>query len=170
MTSLSVPVSVYDDLIAHLASSRMEQVAFLFSDPPGTAPQLRVREIYRVPRQGFLIQSDRHVSLTDDVRAKVIKRAHDLDGCLVEVHSHGGGAPVCFSGSDLRGFEQWVPHVRWRLRRRTYVALVFAGEAFDALVWEGPDNHPSRLTALEIDGRSPRSPSGITFKRLSAGE
>lgn len=166
MTSLSMPASTYAELIAHLSSSKVEQVAFLFTEPPLPGEPLRVSQMYRVPPQGFDFQSDYHVALTDEVRGQVIKRAHDLGGCLVEVHSHGEGPPVWFSGSDLRGFEDWVPHVRWRLRHRAYVALVFAGEAFDALVWEGEDNAPTPLASLEVDGRQPRSSSGITYERL----
>jgi Prokaryotic homologs of the JAB domain len=166
MASLSMPASTYAELIAHLSSSKVEHVAFLFSEPPVPGKPLRVIEMYRVPRERFDFQSDYHVALTDEVRGHVIKRAHDLGGCLVEVHSHGGGPPVWFSGSDLRGFEDWVPHVRWRLRRRAYVALVFAGEAFDALVWEGEDNAPAPLASLEIDGHEAQSPSGITYERL----
>jgi len=157
---------MYTELIAHLSSSKVEQVAFFFTEPPVPGEPLRVREMYGVPPEGFDFQSDYHVALTDELRGQVIKRAHDLGGCLVEVHSHGGGPPVWFSGSDLRGFEEWVPHVRWRLRRRAYAALVFAGEAFDALVWEGEDNAPVPLAALEVDGRPPQSPSGITYERL----
>lgn len=169
MTSLSMPASMYADLIAHLSSSKVEQVAFLFSEPPVPGEPLRVVEMYRVPREGFDFQSDYHVALTDEMRGRVIKRAHDLGGCLVEVHSHGGGPPVWFSGSDLRGFEEWVRHVRWRLRRRTYVALVFADKAFDALVWEGDDNAPTPLVSLEVDGQEPAAPSGITYERLRQG-
>ena len=166
MTSLSMPTSMYTELLEHLSSSTVEQVAFLFTEPPVPGDPLRVHEMYSVPREGFDFQSDYHVALTDDVRGHVIKRAHDLDGCLVEVHSHGGGPPAWFSGSDLRGFEEWVPHVRWRLRRRAYAALVFAGDAFDALVWEADNNAPAPLAALEVDGRPPQSPSGITYERL----
>lgn len=166
MTSLSMPASTYTELIAHLSSSKVEQVAFLFTEPLVPDEPMRVIEIYQVPREGFDFQSDYHVALTDDIRGRVIKRAHDIGGCLVEVHSHGGGPPVWFSGSDLHGFKDWVPHVRWRLRRRTYVALVFAGEAFDALAWEGEDDAPTQLASLEVDGRRPRSPSGITHERL----
>lgn len=166
MVSLSIPAPTYDELIAHLSSSEVEQVAFLFTEPPAPDELLRVIDMYRVPRTGFDFQSDYHVALTDEVRGEVIKRAHDLGGCLVEVHSHGDGPPVWFSGSDLRGFDEWVPHVRWRLGPRAYVALVFAGEAFDALAWEGDDNAPTPLASLEIDGQRSRSPSGITFERL----
>jgi hypothetical protein len=169
MMSLSIPAAIYDDLLAHLSSSRVEQVAFLFTEPLVDGPPLRVAEIYAVPRAGFDVQTGYHVALTDAVRGEVIKRAHDVGGCLVEVHSHGGGPSVWFSGSDLYGFEDWVPHVRWRLRRRPYVALVFAGEAFDALVWEGEDDAPTPLCRLEIDGRESQAPSGITLRRLRQG-
>jgi hypothetical protein len=166
MMSLKMSAATYSELITHLSSSEVEQVAFLFTEPPRDDEPLRVREIYRVPREGFEFQSDYHVALTDDVRGRVIKRAHDLGGCLVEVHSHGGGPPAWFSPSDLRGFAEWVPHVRWRLRRRAYIALVFADEAFDALVWAGEDNTPTPLAALDVEGREPAAPSGITYERL----
>jgi hypothetical protein len=166
MTTLSMPASTYDELIAHLSGTDVEQVAFLFTEPPVPGEPMRVREMYRVPRESFDFQSEYHVALTDEMRGRVIQRAHELGGCLGEVHSHGGGPPVWFSGSDLRGFEEWVPHVRWRLQRRAYVALVFAGEAFDALVWEGDGTAPAPLAALEVDGRTPQSPSGVTYKRL----
>jgi hypothetical protein len=166
MASLSMPASIYVELIAHLSSTKVEQVAFLFTEPPVPGEALGVVEMYRVPQEGFDFQSDYHVALTDEVRGQVIKRAHDLGGCLVEAHSHGGGPPVWFSGSDLSGFEDWVPHVRWRLGQRAYVALVFAGEAFDALVWEGEDTAPTPLASLAIEGRPPLSPSGATYQRL----
>jgi len=169
MTSLSIPASTYDELMAHLSSSHVEQVAFLFTEPPADGQPLRVGEIFAVPSTGFAVQTGYHVALTDGVRGDVIKRAHDLGGCLVEVHSHGGGPPVWFSASDLYGFEDWVPHVRWRLRGRPYVALVFAGKAFDALVWAAGDETATPLCRLEVDGRGPQTPSGITLRRLQRG-
>lgn len=168
MSTLSMPRDIYSKLTDHLAATDVEQVAFLFTGPASATEPLRVCEIYRVPEEGFVIQSDLHVSLTDDVRAHVIKRAWDLGGCLVEAHSHCGDAQPAFSRSDLVGFEEWVPHVRWRLRGRPYVALVFAGRSFDALVWERPDARPSSLTALAVDGAKTATPSGITHKRLAA--
>jgi hypothetical protein len=167
MNALSLPATIYTELVQHLAATDVEQVAFLFTDPATDRSQLRVIESYCVPDAGFVIHSDRHVSLKDDVRAHVIKRAWDLGGCLIEVHSHCGQAPPAFSRSDLLGFEEWVPHVRWRLRDRPYVALVFTGRDFDALVWEGPDGAPSRLASLAVDGSQDRAPSGITYERLS---
>ena len=167
MTTLSLPEPLYDRLIGHLASDEVEQVAFLTTEPPSSGEPLRVKEIYLVPPEGFDHQSEYHVALTDEVRAKVIKRAHELGGCLVEVHSHEFDPPVWFSPSDLSGFHDWVPHVRWRLGRRPYVALVFADRSFDALVWRDEDNTPSPLDSLQIDGRDPQAPSGITYEHLA---
>lgn len=166
MTSISVPADVYLDLIAHLSPTDVEHVAFLFTEPPAVGSPLRVAEIYRVPPEGFDFQSDYHVELTDDVRAIVIKRASDLAGCLIEAHSHTGGPPAAFSESDLHGFRDWVPHVRWRLARRPYAALVFAGDSFDALVWEGDDDAPHSLDSLRVEGGTTNKPSHITYKRL----
>lgn len=167
MTSVSMPAAIYAELMEHLSSDEVEHVAFLFTEPAVPGEPLRVCESYRVPAEGFDFQSAYHVSLTDDVRGYVIKRAWDLDGCLIEVHSHGGGPPAWFSGSDLCGFEEWVPHVRWRLRRRVYIALVFADSDFDALVWEGDGAAPSALSELAVDGRDADAPSGITYERLT---
>jgi hypothetical protein len=166
MTSISVPADVYLDLIAHLSPTDVEHVAFLFTRPLAVGSPLRVIEIYRVPPEGFDFQSDYHVELTDDVRALVIKRASDLAGCLIEAHSHTGGPPAAFSESDLYGFRDWVPHVRWRLGKRPYAALVFAGDSFDALVWEGDDDAPRPLSSLSIEGGKTNKPSLITYKRL----
>ena len=164
MTTLTLPSDIYSELMEHLGDEDVEHVAFLFTAPPEENSALRVQEIYCVPPENFDHQSSYHVALTDHVRGYVIKRAWDLGGCLVEVHSHSGGAPVWFSRSDLRGFREWVPHVRWRLRQRPYVALVFAGCDFDALVWE--NEMPTTLSALFVDGRDPQSPSGITHDQL----
>jgi hypothetical protein len=164
MTALEMPADIYSELMDHLAAEDVEHVAFLFTGPPEDGEALRVKEIYRVPPEGFEYQSSYHVALTDDVRGQVIKRAWDLDGCLVEVHSHGGDLPPSFSGSDLRGFREWVPHVRWRLGRRTYVALVFASTDFDALVWD--NDEPTPLSHLLVDGREAQAPSGITYGKL----
>jgi hypothetical protein len=154
----------FDDLISHLGSSEDEQVAFLFA--ARTSPdRLDVGEVYSVPPEGFLRQSPFHLALTDEVRAYVLGRATELDCCLIEVHSHEDTGPVWFSPTDLEGFEEWVPHVRWRLGGRPYVALVFGGEEFDALVWDSDSRLPAGLGALLVD-RATRAASQITIKGL----
>jgi len=167
MRSLSLPSAVNGELLAAMRWIGVEHVAFMFTEPEQAGSPLRVRELYRVPREGFDYQSDLHVSLTDETRALVIKRASDIGGCLIEAHRHKHG-PAGFSRSDLLGFAEWVPHVRWRLRQRPYLALVIAGNQFDALVWDSAPDTVSELTSLTVDGQEPVAPTGITYRQLSA--
>lgn len=168
MTTLAIDASTYSKLRGALRWNGVEQVAFMFTGPPARNGPLVVKDIYEVPPDGFDYQSDVHVSLTDQTRAHVIKHAWDFGGALVETHSHKYGPPG-FSPSDLYGFLEWVPHVRWRLTGRPYIALVFVSDAFDALVWEGPDSTPSPLKALIVEGKS-KLPSGITYRQLTEGQ
>jgi hypothetical protein len=166
-TSLWFPAGLHRELLAHLQATNAEQVAFLFTEPPVPNEPLRVAELYQVPPEGFELQSAFHVTLADDVRGRVIGRAWQLGGCLVEVHSHTGGHRASFSRSDMSGFDEWVPHVRWRLGGRTYVALVYADDSFDALVWEEGRDGPGPLGGVTVDGAGILSPTGLTYNRLS---
>lgn len=165
--SLSFPADLHAQLLAHLRATHAEQVAFLFTNHPVPGEPLRVAELYHVPPESFDLQSPYHVTLADDVRGYVIGHAWQLGGCLVEAHSHMGGDPASFSTSDMSGFDEWVPHVRWRMRGRIYVALVFADDSFDALVWGGARNGPGPLRGLKVDGSGILAPTGITYRRLS---
>jgi hypothetical protein len=165
MVRLGLSRTHYTELLAHLAASRDEQVAFLFTAPPSSDEPLQAVEFFAVPASGFADQSPFYLALTDEIRARVLGRASELGGCLAEVHSHALG-PAGFSPTDLSGFEEWVPHVRWRLSGRPYVALVFAGESFDALAWEGEGEEPSPLAELTVGSES-LSPTGLTHARLS---
>jgi hypothetical protein len=167
--SLSFPAGIFAELMAHLSVAQAEQVAFLFTEHAVLDEPLRVAELYAVPPESFDLQSTYHVTLADNVRGYVIGRAWASGGCLIEVHSHGGGDPAAFSASDIYGLDEWVPHVRWRLRGRTYVALVFAESTFDALVWEEGREVPAPLAAVQVDGRGIVSPTGITYSRFSRG-
>lgn len=124
--------------LLHFEKNEDEQVAFLFSEPYEGDGCLRLKDIYLVPPEQFDFQSGYHVSLTDEARKYLIQRAWADNACLVEAHSHPGPGQVYFSGSDLRGFEDWVPHLWWRLKRRPYAAMVFGYESFDAVAWSRP--------------------------------
>jgi hypothetical protein len=163
---LAIEGALYRELLAHLAACEDEQVAFLFTSPPREGEALRVVEMYAVPAQGFADQSPYYLALSDEVCARVIGHATQLDGCLVEVHSHARG-PAGFSQTDLFGFEEWVPHVRWRLSGRPYAALVFVGESFDALVWTGVGDRPGPLADLSVEGKGQLQPTGVTHRCLS---
>jgi hypothetical protein len=156
----------YEQLRSHLeGGSEMEQVAFLLTAPYGGGEVLHVARIQLIDAENFNFQSGYHVDLADDVRPNLIKRAWEAEACVIEAHSHLHG-PSRFSPSDLAGFDEWVPHMRWRLRHRPYAALVFAPDDFDALVWDG-DGTPAPLDALVVADSPVVRPTGITYASLA---
>jgi hypothetical protein len=110
---------------------------------------------------GFLVRTRYHFELTDESRADAIKKAHDLGASLVELHSHCGSWPASFSGSDLLGFEEFVPHVQWRLHGRPYLAIVVSRAGFDGLVWLSASRRPIRLKGIAV-GRSVLKPTQLS--------
>ena len=92
--------------------------------------------------------TDHHFALSDWVRADVIKRAHDLDASIAEFHSHLGPWPAEFSLTDQIGFQDFVPHVMWRLKGRPYLAVVVTPRDIDALVWMSDPKSPQHLDGI----------------------
>jgi hypothetical protein len=146
---------------------QIEQVGFCLADYDAERRAFILREWRPMPPEAVEYQSAYHVTLVDEVRPEIIKWAWEADACLVEMHSHGDEGSAWFSPSDLLGFEEWVPHVRWRLRGRPYVAIVIAGDSFDALAWLGDDNGPVQVSTLEVDGVA-QLPTMQTLPRLAA--
>jgi hypothetical protein len=105
----------------------------------------------RIPEGGFESRSDFYLVLRDEMKAEIIKWAWDEGASLVEAHSHAFG-PARFSPSDIDGFDEWVPHLWWRLRGRPYGALVVAEGTFDALAWIERAEAPEQVDALEVAG------------------
>src|SRR5689334_18202541 len=120
MIQIIIPPQIKDAAWKHLLYKEqdVEEAAFLYVSLDGD--NLVVQDWEPVPPNGFSIQTGYHIELTDATRATVIKNAHDRGASLVEMHSHLGPWPAQFSPSDLSGFADWVPHVRWRLKGRPY--------------------------------------------------
>jgi hypothetical protein len=55
------------------------------------------------------------------------------------------------------------------LRGRTYIALVYAGASFDALVWEEGREAPGPLDGIFVDDGGMLSPTSITLASLTRG-
>jgi len=162
---LKISKTVKADIWAHLLPKRftVEEAAFLFvrreSDENGEL--FSYFDWAPVPPGGFLSRSAFHFELTDEIRAAMIKRAHDLETSVVEFHSHKGRQPAQFSASDLLGFREFVPHVWWRLKGRPYAAVVLLRSGFDGLVWStGPDT-PQRFDGIVV-GKSVLTPTRLT--------
>jgi len=142
---------------------RVEEAAFIFATPfgQGNALRLRCTDYWLLNREDFSYQSDCHIELAEPTRGKVIKRAHDLGAAIIEIHSHLGHWPAQFSGSDLAGFEEWVPHVRWRLKGMPYAAIVATKQDFDAFIWI--EDRTERLDRLVVGRSEVLVPNGRTL-------
>jgi len=169
---LRLPREVHQALLTHLlpTESDEEQAAFVYArQAPSSAGDWLLEHVNHelLGAEDFEVQHSAHIELADATRARVIKRAHELEACLVEWHSHPYPYPAAFSPSDQAGLREFVPHVRWRLHGRPYAAVVVAPSgSFDALAWVGEDTEPLQLDALEVEGQLLR-PTELTLKHWS---
>ena len=164
-TLLHLPGEVHQRIWQHLFGdgSRDEAAGFVFVKhrDEGEKQIFEYIEWYAVPDDGFSVRNEYHFELADEILAQVIKRAHDLDASLVEVHSHNGQWPAAFSPSDQLGFREFVPHVWWRLKRRPYLAVVATKRDFDCLVWITGPEEPQHLSSIVVDGQT-LTPTGLS--------
>ena len=170
---LHMPLKIYHDVRAHLLPSRLrnEEAGFMYVRPTSEqdGDNFEFVDWDPIPPNGFLVRSRYYFELTDESRAQIIKHAHDLGASLVEMHSHAGSLPAAFSPSDLIGFDEFVPHVMWRLQGKPYFAVVVARNSFDGLVWlDGPDI-PQRLDGIVV-GENIHVPTKLSALRNKAYE
>lgn len=156
-TILNLPDGIFEDLMSHLlpADSSREEAAFMFvtTNRQKAQTSFDLIETRKMLPEDFESQMDNYFELKDVARAGLIKRAHDLDASLVELHSHPSPYPAAFSLADNTGLKETVPHMWWRLSKRPYLAIVVAPRGFDALVWIDNPNVPQALDGLHTGGR-----------------
>lgn len=155
-TILRLEPGHFEELRSHLLprDSTREQAAFLFArHSRGDQISFEVQESQNLTSDDFDLQENDYLELKDETRARLIKRAHDLQCCLIELHSHPGPWPAAFSTADRVGLSETVPHMWWRLHKRPYVAIVLAPSGFDALVWVDNPKVPRALDALMAGDR-----------------
>lgn len=154
---LHTPSETFDELWSHLLPKHPtdETVAFMHTHL-NVIDGISVFEYIEwspIPQSGFVCRSPYYFELTDEARGSVIKRAHDLGSSLVEFHSHIGSGPAKFSPSDHMGFEDFVPHVWWRLKGRPYAAIVVSEGSFDGLIWSSNPRLPEYLESIIVSGK-----------------
>ena len=165
---LIIPGEVYSRVSHHLLprQAKTEQAGFIFADCTDNDHNLTLRskKWLPLPPEAFTVQSAGYLELTDEAKASIIREAYLMESSLVEFHSHPSSSKASFSGSDLSGLEEFVPHVMWRLKRRPYAAVVVSRSNFDSLIWVTPDK-PELLPELDVDGRI-LHPTGLTITYL----
>ncbi len=167
--TIQIPEEVYRKIHDHLLPEEpeAEEAAMVFAQPifsDERLDRLEYLEWYAVDPSGFSFRSLYHFELSDKTRAYVIKRAHDLGASIIEFHSHPYPYDAVFSWSDLSGFEEFVPHVWWRLKGKPYAAVVVAPSNIDALIWYNGPNTPEQVNEIVIGDRSIK-PTRLTMNR-----
>jgi hypothetical protein len=169
--SIHLPRDTYERVYDHLLPPHgvCEEAAFLFaiSEVGPESVRLSVVEAMLIPPEGFASRSRFYLELNDRTRAAVFKRAHDLGAGLIECHSHPGQRGACFSWSDLHGFDDFVPHARWRLAGRPYAAIVFATDSIDALAWCRSATDAVRIAGVHADDHLVQ-PTGLALDNWSS--
>lgn len=157
-----LPDRLWRDMLGHLLPDpiRNEEAGFLFARW-STQRTFEPVEWRALGPESFESRSSLHLELTDRARRNAIQRAHDLKCSIIELHSHCSLEPARFSPSDLYGFAEVVPHVRWRLGGRPYAAVVVAQETFDAFVWLD-DDEVGRLGVQLLPERRVITPTGLS--------
>ncbi|WP_339691028.1 hypothetical protein [uncultured Parasphingorhabdus sp.] len=167
MVQLTLPAGKFEDIYASLLPSDalVEQAGILYVKPRqiGCNAEFVFHEYEQLSGNEFSQQQDDYIELSASARARIIKKAHDLECCLVEIHTHPGNWPAQFSYADKCGLEETVPNIFWRLKNRPYLALVLANTGFDALVWLKDPMRPIGLKKL-VSGDRTYIPTNRTIK------
>lgn len=129
--------------------SEVEHAVFLFAET--SSSDFVVKDYRILGRNDFDIQSSYHIQIRSETIGELIKKAHDLKLSLIEIHSHVEQDKAKFSWSDWKGFEDFVPHIFWRLPGRPYGALVFGNKSIDGLYWDDDAiNHMPIKSVIDV--------------------
>lgn len=162
MTKVMIPPNLYAKLREHLFSRGSEQVAFIYMRAEGDA--LVVDDIFCVPPEDLVYESEYHAEISAAAQASAIKIAWDKGRHLGEIHTHPfSTAGTTFSYSDAAGFREFVPHVWWRLKSGPYLAMVFGQHDFDALAWKNGPEEAEEITCVQVGAETLR-PNNLYFK------
>jgi hypothetical protein len=143
--TIRIEQHVWHELVQ--AVSKPEHAAFMLAEVEESTFNIVDLRVMRA--EDYESRSGLHLDLKDEVRPELISWAWERRLSLVEVHSHKPGF-ARFSRSDLWGFEEWVPHLWWRLKCAPYVALVKAGDEWDGMAWLRSAEEPEAVVGIEI--------------------
>ena len=174
MNILNLNTKLYCRLWSHLLpdGSKFEQLAFLFCNTAALHGGVLFEPVDHWLLDGaeaFEVQDIDHLELSDGTRIKVIKHAQGLGVSLVELHSHPEQQQAAFSEYDKAALKETVPHMRWRLRKRPYLAIVVAPSGYDALVWPGNASVPEPLAGIDL-GETMLRPTNSSLEGWFEGE
>jgi hypothetical protein len=149
---IHMAASIHADVLKHLfpKGDKREQGGFLFCQFDDDAQTFKVMEWMPLKGSDYAWQERDYLELSDQTRAGLIKKAHDMGACLVEIHCHPGQTKVAFSLADWMGFQDFVPHIRWRLAKKPYGALVYGYDCVDGFAWVDDNRSPISISGIQI--------------------
>ena len=147
-----IPEKIYRPLRRHLFQGGKEQGAFLFAKSLGSfnGKSLIVDDYYLIPQSGWDIQESYYLELNDVEKVKVMQIARKKDCDLIECHSHRNDGKAFFSSSDVKGLEEFVEYVHWKLPGKKYGALVWTESSVHGQIWDGKNNPPFQIREVTI--------------------
>lgn len=168
--SICMTSDMYVNILAHLfpKNDRREQGGFMFCKFDEKIQTFESLEWLPLKGADYLEQASDYLELADETRAMIIKKAHDMEASLVELHCHPGPSKAAFSIADWLGFNEFVPHILWRLKNRPYAALVFAYDSVDGFAWLNPDAKPIAVNSIKTD-LAQYSTTGLSINALNRG-
>jgi len=169
--TISMDESTLTDVQRHLfpKGDRREQGGFLFTRFDEGKQTFVVMEWMPLVESDYFYQERDYLEMSDLTRGSLIKKAHDLQASLVEIHCHPGQHKAEFSLADWMGFSSFVPHIRWRLANRPYAALVFGHQSVDGFAWIDDVKLPIGVTGI-VAGDFIHRTTGESIKRLKGGQ
>ena len=144
---------LYQPLREHLFRGKKEQGAFLFASDSSRSSEmiLSVKEVYLIPSKSWDIQDVNYLELSQEEKAKVMIMARNLNCHPIECHSHRNPYGAAhFSFSDLKGLDEFIGYIRWKLPGKKYGALIWAESSMSGMLWEMTSLGPIPVKSLCI--------------------
>ena len=169
-----IPEKMYDALRKHLFKGRKEQGAFLFATDSTSSSKiiLTVKEIHLIPSEAWDIQAAYYLELSQEEKVKVMIMAKNLNCHLIECHSHRNSYGTAhFSFSDLKGLDEFIGYIRWKLPGKKYGALIWTESSISGMVWDMKTQGPIPVKEIHIikkDGTHETVIQTKKFKKLSS--
>jgi hypothetical protein len=149
---VSIPEKLYLSLAAHLFEGSEEQGAFLFASELNGAGEmtLAVEDVHLIAPEGWDAQESYYLELSDDEKVRIMRAARERDCHLIECHSHRHHGSPGFSESDIRGLEEFIGYIRWKLPGKKYGALVWTASSVTGRIWDGTQAPPVQVDEVRI--------------------
>lgn len=154
-----LPFDLGQQLSGHLLQGDLEQGAFLFATSTFLDDDLILTadRVYRVPPDGWEVQTQDYLQLKDTERAKIMKFARDGGYALIDCHSHpASDSDVTFSCSDRSGITEFAAYAKWKLDGKPYIAMVWGESSVDAVAWYGNFAAAMPVAEVRVAGDRPR--------------